>query len=974
MQSAARPPALYSGVNLVGDLYARIGLNEAARKLTVSLLTAGIDVSYCELPHSFGIERSRPEAFPEFQTLPKGYTHPINLLTHAITLAAEMSPEELKLHKQDRYTIPYWFWEFQQFPKSYVELFGRVDEIWVTAGYLRTAIEKLTHTPVRVVPVPVEFEIPTAPKRKRFGIPDDRFVFLFSFSALSSIARKNPFAVVKAFERAFADIRHHRPLLILKSTYMSGYPTAMKDLQTLLDRVGGRLIDENYSREMMNELLACADAYVSLHRCEGFGLGMAEAMFLGKPVIATSYSSNTDFMTEENSYLVNYQLRAVTEEDHFYQPTFKDIYAPGYYWAEPDIDHAAHRMREVYDKAEERHIKGQKAAEEIRTNYSYEAVGAIARQYLSAAEQSIVRTQGVNIIGDLYAEVGISEAARRLVDAIDFKNISLSYLEKIHNEWVVRPSSVEREKYALMTSGNIHSINLVVRNIGEMLSLSDEELKRLTAGKYTIAYWFWELEQLPKHYIAQIERVDEVWVASQHVQKAFLNASKVPVHVIPVPIELNLEKKFDRKHFGLPEDRFIFFFNFSAASGIARKNPLGVIDAFRAAFAPFSKDGPLLVLKVTGLDIYPQFKTDLQAKVDQVGGLLLGQTFSRDEMNGLLACIDVYISLHRAEGFGLGLAEAMYLGKPVIATRYSSNMDFMNDGNSYLVDYTYRPIKGSDHHYDPSMKDYFQPDLMSWAEPDLNQAAEYMRGLYHQPQGGLEKGKKAAETIRDIYSKDAVGNRILTRLLELLASRKTQVSPGPAQAFVTFAEFQNITQILHQTFHYWNVARLQENNATLSKIMRIPVLGRVAKFLARILRLKSTFESQAEFDSVLLKSLTTISTYLKQNPAFTHTIDVGSLLERFAAVPADESERLKTSLRSAISQLDSDVVSLEASVIQLQHKLDDTEAIILDTQTRQTHISSEWDHSSRLIRSIETAANRTGNEITQLRPDSTNQE
>ncbi len=178
--------------------------------------------------------------------------------------------------------------------------------------------------------------------RARFGLPEGRFVYLFTFAATSTAARKNPFGVIEAFERAFGHPRGATaPLLVIKAHHLlahdfDAFRLLHKHLLAALARVGGMLLTDHYTRLETNDLMACADCYVSLHRAEGFGLGLAEAMYLGKPAIATNYSGNVDFMTPENSYLVEYRLRKIVLEDHVYNDFGQNIYKPGFLSAVPD--------------------------------------------------------------------------------------------------------------------------------------------------------------------------------------------------------------------------------------------------------------------------------------------------------------------------------------------------------------------------------------------------------------------------------------------------------------------------------------------------------------------------------------------------------------------------------------------------------------------------------------------------------------
>ena len=145
----------------------------------------------------------------------------------------------------------------------------------------------------------------------------------------------------------------------------------------------------------------------------------------------------------------------------------------------------------------------------------------------------------------------------------------------------------------------------------------------------------------------------------------------------------------------------MFLFSFDANSFFVRKNPWGAVRAFHEGFSPTERRGPArLVIKTVNLDRHPREPGRLAAAVAQVNGILIEDDLPRDDMHALISLCDVYVSLHRSEGFGLGMAEAMYLGRPVIATAYSGNMDFTTETNSCLVGYRLRAIDIAENEYD----------------------------------------------------------------------------------------------------------------------------------------------------------------------------------------------------------------------------------------------------------------------------------
>jgi hypothetical protein len=196
---------------------------------------------------------------------------------------------------------------------------------------------------------------------------------------------------------------------------------------------------------------------------------------------------------------------------------------------------------------------------------------------------------------------------------------------------------------------------------------------------------------------------------------------------------------------------------FDFHSVIERKNPMAAIEAFRHAFEPGS--GASLVIKsinrTSKLDDYDRLRFAARGHPDIH---LIDRYVSPSEKDAMLAAADCYVSLHRSEGFGLTPAEAMYLGKPVIATGYSGNLDYMTPDNSYLVDYTLCPIGPGNFPY---------PADGEWAEPDLDHAARLMREVAGDPAAAEPRGRQAALDIRRAYSPEAAGETMEHRLAQV---------------------------------------------------------------------------------------------------------------------------------------------------------------------------------------------------------------
>jgi len=373
----SRNPQLASlGVNAVGYLRGGLGLGQAARLYVQALHAAGVPVRTTtvdvNLPDIVGPDgrRARVKTM-DFADLHVEGELPFNLV-------CVNAPELPALHAQlgseffeDRYTIGVWAWEVDVVPPSWDRAFGLVDEIWVYSRYVQEIISHVSPVPVVRMPLPIVAP-PAGGDLAGLHLPDG-FAFLFLFDFYSTLARKNPLGLVEAFTRAFAP--GEGPQLMLKSHNGDFKPERLARLREASgNRRDVHVVDQFLSGSDMAALMRRADCYVSLHRAEGFGLTLGESMALGKPVIATGFSANLDFMTAENSYLVRHRETLVGPEGENYP-------AHGT-WAEPDLDHAAQLMREVWEDPAQARDRGERAQREIAEHFSLEAVGQVARERL----------------------------------------------------------------------------------------------------------------------------------------------------------------------------------------------------------------------------------------------------------------------------------------------------------------------------------------------------------------------------------------------------------------------------------------------------------------------------------------------------------------------------------------------------------------------------------------------------------------
>ncbi len=358
------------------------------------------------------------------------------------------------------------------------------------------------------------------------------------------------------------------------------------------------------------------------------------------------------------------------------------------------------------------------------------------RQRLASAEPPLL------VCGFLSSVVGLGWSARGLLraaaraglDALPI-DISSGFHARDLPGADVSPFKSNAEPATLLLNCNPHQFAYVLGLLPR--SLSDR--------KYIIAHCAWELEKLPQDWLSALEFVDEVWVPSEFVLNAFaISGCPRPVRVIPYQLDRPCDFAVPRSRFGLPDAKFIICSSFSVNSGFDRKNPEGCIESFRRAFAP--EEPAMLIVKVSAGKLNSRQQARLFSAMQGDSRIIIDERLLSDrDMYSFLGCCDAILSLHRSEGFGLVPAQAMLLGKPVIATGWSGNMDYMNAHNAELVAYQLVPVSDGDKIYDvPGAR---------WAEPDLNAAAAALRRCFASEDHCARLGTKAREDMEEFFAK-----------------------------------------------------------------------------------------------------------------------------------------------------------------------------------------------------------------------------
>jgi len=349
----------------------------------------------------------------------------------------------------------------------------------------------------------------------------------------------------------------------------------------------------------------------------------------------------------------------------------------------------------------------------------------------------------VTVAGLLQSTAGVGQAARLTLAAfralgLDTRHLDLCRLLHI-NEHVAGNHGPE----ARPDEGGTTILQLNPPQMPLALALLGGEFVR---GRRLIGYWAWELQQVPAWWSMAFKCIDELWAPSQFVARALRKEAQVPVKVVRHPVQRPIASRLTRRDFGIPEDAFVCLSALDARSGITRKNPLGAVKAFRRAFGRDPRH--VLVLKINEAQMAPVVMARLQEEAAASGNIrLILAKYQPQDMAALIACSDVVLSLHRSEGFGLLLAEAMLLGKPVVATGWSGNLDFMNSANSVLVDFELVGVRDA-------QGIYTQRDQL-WAEPSMQSAAASLQELASNSTLRARVGHRAQRDAAQFFNLDS---------------------------------------------------------------------------------------------------------------------------------------------------------------------------------------------------------------------------
>lgn len=350
---------------------------------------------------------------------------------------------------------------------------------------------------------------------------------------------------------------------------------------------------------------------------------------------------------------------------------------------------------------------------------------------------------GVNVIGYTDGEFGLGEAVRLNLKAMDAAGLPYTKID-----------------YLKLKNGNVnedvfkYNINLIQLSLYDVSVFFAGLKTNSFLNRYNILFLVWESEYVPDEIQKTLHLFNEIWTPSGYCSEIFKKYFLGPIMTVPHPVEIELFplvntgflNKYDDKKYS-----FLFIFNFG--SSIIRKNTLFLIQSFVKAFP--SETDVELIIKCSNAKKYPD---DYALLINEIGGRsnikVVDINLEKNELNHFIKQCDCYVSLHHSEGFGLTLAEAMCMGKPTIATNYSGNLEFMNDNNSFLVDYVINSIENPDVNF---------CENTIWADPLLEDSVEKMRLVYNNRDLANEKAKKAQIDTQNKLSYKSIGCEIRNR-------------------------------------------------------------------------------------------------------------------------------------------------------------------------------------------------------------------
>lgn len=362
----------------------------------------------------------------------------------------------------------------------------------------------------------------------------------------------------------------------------------------------------------------------------------------------------------------------------------------------------------------------------------------------------------VELAGYLGSAVGVGEAARRYAHALRCAGAQV----RSRDIPLLDRDRVEHTQSDDLAPDAPVAFEIVCLNPEQMVPYLDKR-EAPPDQRRTIGVWSWEVDVLPDGWRQASRQLDEIWTYSAFAARLIAEGIQAPVRSVPLPVWAPAQPEASASAPMVPEG-FRALVMFDYLSTLERKNPLGAVEAYKRAFSP--EEGSVLVVKSVNGQHRPQQQAQIAAAAEgRADIVLLDGTVSGAQRDALLSACDCLLSLHRSEGYGLPLAEAMAIGKLVLATAFGGNMEFMDQNSSYPVSWTHTPVGEGVEHY---------PARATWAEPDIDHAAQLLREARYNPEGARERAARARSEVERRLAPTVVGAQMIERLRALGTPRR----------------------------------------------------------------------------------------------------------------------------------------------------------------------------------------------------------
>ena len=365
-------------------------------------------------------------------------------------------------------------------------------------------------------------------------------------------------------------------------------------------------------------------------------------------------------------------------------------------------------------------------------------------------------SSGINVIGLPSGQFGIGEDARTATRALLKAGITPVVCEA---PIPLASASVKKEWLSnLIRTEPDHHVNLITMPAADTLRLFFLQWAGALHQRYNICAWQWELPHWPKSWHKLLNIPDEIWAQSRFVQHMFQQVTDKPVIYMPLAVDAPVFTPLGREYFDLDERAITFLSVFDCNSWFERKNPMCAIRAFQKAFPKGCNDVQLVIKMMNSRADLPEYRELMRTAAQDLRIVVIDQFLSRNDILALLDCADVFVSLHRSEGFGRVLAECMLMGKPVISTNYSGSVDFAYEGTAYVVDGPLVPLQKGD---------YSEYEGQHWMDPDIGMAAQAMQRCVEDPNGTADMALRGQAHVQSHHSIESIGMRYRARLAQL---------------------------------------------------------------------------------------------------------------------------------------------------------------------------------------------------------------